>query len=1759
MKADSQSAPTTRQSGTPVIADLVQVAPVETVVRLDGRPGRLSELVLTDDVLTALSAVLDAAGGARDGSRGGSRGGAFFLVGHFGSGKSHLLAALTELMSEPQRDLPAGWDRDIVRRAQLLRPALAVPIPLVEHRSGAILEDLALGRAWTALGREPEQSSAGTDRRAAWESLLSAATEAGRGTLFVVLDELSEFLRAKQATALVEDLRFLQFLGEWAIGRPVVVVAALQESIEEVANVSQRELTRVRDRYRTLGLSMRHVEDLVRGRLLRLRPGAEGLIEQAYRTLQSAFPQWDVPLERFARCYPVHPGTLSLLEGLRFVFSQQRGVVDFICRQMIGDAAAGIPAWQGRGYLDLLTPDRVFDHFRGRLQERSETRRLAEAVVPYWERAVHEVFPEPRDAALGLQATKLLCLLAASPLERPRSGRELAHLLLARVSSLDPGANLAFFEEAVLRPLAARGAYVVAKPGMPSVYSVELEANAAETALARMTQARAELAPGDRRVVRTLIDMGSSPALPLQLLADVGPSRRELLWQNTLRRLLVAFVRVPELTVADAQEFVAQARSIGAEGAVLIGEPELAGEGGGGDDLGQQARAVAEATGRVAIWAPCALGPDDSESALELHARRVVLTQAKVEGHTEAGGLSDLLERSAQGDAARARELLRRSYFGGILAAGGGAAPVDLPSLAGLAFDRLLANFAEPLLSAIHPRHREIAPQGELVGERLVRQLIVEVIPQQRITTAAADRSQLRPLLTGYLVPMGLVRRRGEAWVVAPDPARSPALSETLRLVADPDGVPAPAVVQALAEGPVGLTEAEALIMLNACVQAGLLEATRGRRPLTDPFASVGATDRLSAGELVEPPVRSALEELAPVVGLGELEPWSSSVQRAAWERARAWMATRKEELAEVRRGLAALAESPTLDDVATGTVPDDVAVVAAAVEATNPELPPVPGLTRLAELAANAEALAASSRRVGAVGRFFREALPRVQQSLAYLAHPDLVLPPAEAPLVRLRDAAKLRVHEVLSLAAEDRVGELVDALAEFRQRYVATYREAHDRFYGSSRAGDVDALRAGPAYRALAALARIQAVSVPDDLLKVDRALSAAVPTSCNRRVEAELSWKPRCACGFALGQRAVDADLDAIAAVAERGVAEQLAELSRDEHRLRLESAGEDLASLGRDQLAGDLRQLLALMAHPDQADRLALAHLLEGGLSSVVHDVLGGSQLVVRRDLAALREDLIGRRYPKRRLLELLSAWVDPSGDLPSGSYLEIVDSSNVAEGADGPGGFPGVDGPEAARRRAAGATVQFLAERFPRLAALLPTDRPVEGFWLAAWWSGGKASDGAPRAGAPAWLPPALLAEGPALSAAADAAVKEPGPLAELRLLDAKLGSESLLGDQMAAALRLSDATGAEVAATLAGERLFRHPARLSAEELTRRLRADWQLARRLPDLAPEHLAEAHALLNAGELEALGYLLSAAAHLAEVESRLSGTSCRELVEEIYPMHVAPIAGLLSRAELASVGGSLVSSEAIEAVSGAAGRLTGQAEEAFVTHQPAGFAGSLRIWEVGRSVLQPLLAAHGRVATLLVDAMRADLWHQLRDEVSSALGGRPWRQHWAVVAEPTRTAEAVAALYLGRPVPAGAGPGSPAEVGMPFPHLGYESNALVGVERHYSPEALRELWARGPAISVAVATGVDEMLHRSSVELAGLLDEAAAGLKRRVLPTLAAVPASVPLVVLADHGFRESPRWGRGSRARWAHGGTSLEECVVPVAVFAPVGP
>src|SRR6202011_2494310 len=152
---------------------------------------------------------------------------------------------------------------------------------------------------------------------------------------------------------------------------------------------------------------------------------------------------------------------------------------------------------------------------------------------------------------------------------------ELASMLLARVTDVDPAANVAYVERAILEPITERGAYVVAKPGPPTTYGIELDADVTLVARARTAQVRAELTAGDRRQVATLCELGSSPQLPLQLLGEGGIARRQLLWQNTQRELFLGTVRLLELTAEDATGLVARARTAGAEGCLLIGEVEL--------------------------------------------------------------------------------------------------------------------------------------------------------------------------------------------------------------------------------------------------------------------------------------------------------------------------------------------------------------------------------------------------------------------------------------------------------------------------------------------------------------------------------------------------------------------------------------------------------------------------------------------------------------------------------------------------------------------------------------------------------------------------------------------------------------------------------------------------------------------------------------------------------------------------------------------------------------------------------------------------------------------------------------------------------------------------------------------------------------------------------------------------------------------------------------------------------------------------------
>jgi len=96
----------------------------------------------------------------------------------------------------------------------------------------------------------------------------------------LILDELSEFLRAKpDRRSFNEDIRFLQFMGEWAQGRPFWPLAAVQE----------QTYRKIKDRYPVrLLLTPAHVKDLIGRSILVKKEGYPEAVEASSRSSPSS-------------------------------------------------------------------------------------------------------------------------------------------------------------------------------------------------------------------------------------------------------------------------------------------------------------------------------------------------------------------------------------------------------------------------------------------------------------------------------------------------------------------------------------------------------------------------------------------------------------------------------------------------------------------------------------------------------------------------------------------------------------------------------------------------------------------------------------------------------------------------------------------------------------------------------------------------------------------------------------------------------------------------------------------------------------------------------------------------------------------------------------------------------------------------------------------------------------------------------------------------------------------------------------------------------------------------------------------------------------------------------------------------------------------------------------------------------------------------------------------------------------------------------
>ncbi len=1303
------------------VSDLVQIPPVRTVVRLADlydhtlRRGMVEDFILTDEAVFALQNVMNKIALLK--------GQGFFVIGNYGSGKSHLLNMISLLLADGEarsifresclesdygnRELP-----ELAEGGAAVSP-LTVEISLVEHGSRERLETIVLSAAESKL-RPGEAETAGLHpgwlempRSEAFNALREALKKSGRGGMVILLDELSEFLRSKpHARGYNEDVRFLQYLGEFAEAIPAWIVATLQENIENTGSITGEMLHKIKDRYPVrFRLTGRHVKEIASRRLVRKKKNADAAVAQIFEDYRHAFATLPFSRDDFVALYPVHPSTVEFLDELRPLFSQHRGVVDFIHYQLAGDSARGIEPFMENPAHSLLTPDRIFDHFRDRIRETAETNPYSEQVFRYFEREIGNIFPDQEDAAMALRLLKILILGALAPGGRRFGAADLAGMLLYRFTELESGVNYDYISD-ILEKLLQHGAYVAAEEktdpqkGAPQkLYHIDLRTDAAVLVKKKLQQILYTVPPGDERVAAGLLPWLEEPYLPLGELHKNRDHEKEVFWQGTRRKGRLLFCPVEDFTAARLGPIQEELEAGEMDFAFFIFEPAL-----GEKETEKNVSTVLQwKAGNIIpsllLWLP--RQPDSSEESELRRAFSYHLLHEEYAHDSSAVGLQvkEHLQGILEEQKRKVKEIAAALYYQGRIKVGG--SEINPSSLGYIPFDELLRQLAAEALKERYPRHFEIRPKGEVSGSFLQKAL--QFISSPRAEEEQPDRSDLIAI-ENFLMPLGVVKKKGRAYFLEINPRKSPLVAEFMAHIPEEGRVSLTELYRRLRKGPFGLSREGFQALGLAVIFSGAVSAYQGGKRISPPQVSYYRfwnIEELGPGTLVSAELQKVLQEIPFLPAQLRSSPLTFAAQQAAWDAVIAFKTEQDKKLHEIKAHLGGLSGHRFFDASCEEKIENIAARAADFLKEIKVSYSSQEGLERFLAAFQARPLLQGDLAKIEGLYRFLQSDLERLLRLGLYLTDPGLVIPEGDK-YERLRKQHQM----LLEMLAEEEIfyeekfrERLFREFKTFQDEYISLYLREHDAERGAERLVPYQSLSRSAPYQLLENFGRIGALVVTNDIVSINRVLSGIYSHRCSSADKILLKERPCCVCGFKLGQKLEAPMPSELEAKMHSSIRDYLSALQEEENSERLQKYLQGMEMLGRRHDTALLGKLLNV--DPQKTGVVEeLSRWLNRAVINHINQALTGDAVIAERCVDELQEILAGRVFTAQQMEELFRRWLCGEDDAPP-RYIRVLDRKGNSAAA---GKVETGAGTETGKEMSNWAA-ELLGEKYPELLSL----------------------------------------------------------------------------------------------------------------------------------------------------------------------------------------------------------------------------------------------------------------------------------------------------------------------------------------------------------------------------------------------------------------------------------------------------------------------
>ncbi len=1730
------------------IKDLIELPPVKTVIQLKDahskEEGVLQELlnsfVITAEVEFNLSSIFDALSK--------HLGTGAFLKGNYGSGKSHFLAVLSILLEHNW-----SWEIFLQRRYRPVKEKrfLVVKVPLVQYPSNRKLEEIILSSieeeltqrvnsavilanhtkliadfnkyilpqhpeflkeqtedAWYISIKENSLSAAREivkylstlesiplryhyDRSEAFEKISQYQKSLHYDGLVLLIDELSEFLKAKPGTSVFnEDVRYLQYLGEKAQSEPLWIIASLQESIEDIGYMEESLFNRIKDRYpKRLTLSSKHVEELIERRLIIKKEGAKDKIDQIYTELHQAFPHLVMNKERFFRVYPVHLATIRMLEGLSVLFSQHRGIVDYIHYQIKGDASRTIEGMMEEPDSTLLTPETIFDHFAYRIKETVEIAPYYNIAFTYFLQEIPDLFEKERDQNIALRLIKLLILTEISPTEKRHTVKELTDMLIQKVTDLEGSLNYDYLKEAILDRLLSEAAYIKSVPGkipLETIYYLDLDANINQL----ITQYTKEIIKELQRKEQIYLDflkLINTNYLPLAGLIETK-QKRFIQWENTPHEGTVILRNLCYISLGEIESLHQALLTQETDFLLLIGFPNAVEE-----QEGYITRLLTYHTSNrfapnIVVWLPLSLTPDDEEHCFTTYAHQILLQKIQ---RDDPHQITPILEKLLEKEMARLREIFTQRYFGGKIFNLLG----DLPSLKNLgqpAFDHLLKTIFSPLLSKVYLKHTKIMPSTDYITQHIAETLWDKFITRERLTIKQAKEEGIQNNIESILLPLGLAKKTASHFLLNIEPTKNELITDYLVHLLPGKKIDIETLYWELRKSEWALCRHRFNLLTGSLIHTGYLTPYKDGRLVH--FSSISKlysfdVDELGEGKLLE----SAYIEL---LSLGNfiwqnisLSPFTLIVQRQVWDETLKF----KEKTTDTLSTFARI--YPRFSDYATFKhLPhEDVNAIVLSIEAFLDEIKTTcdskSGLERVLMYLQKQDVCHTFTIFQNLVN-FFTNYAQDYNRIYNYVHHPQLYIPSTDefSHLLVVKEKVIAIFTDLMRVVFEGEFEKGLSEYGEFFTSFSQTYSQYHHEYYTHPYFSQINEFRSRLEYSLLEKLGRINLIGVEDDLIRIERMLQESAQKECLKKPLEELELKPICTCQYRLGLKTSFPDFSLIMGRIVKGIIEYLDTLKEPRYRSPLESHIRSLSELGRPEIEG-LRKLLEIDTSNVERLIIQLRYLLTEGLISQVNQALEGRELIVKRDISTLIEDIGERKFQKVKLLKCFEDWVNQGENLSDDVYIAIASGS--------PKGVENSEGYRDSQDAIVEKGERFLSAFWAVCA--LAQHKGIGGvresiFLRTAYQINLAHLDQIVQKG----LVLKLRTESQGEIEIAERSMKERGEM-ELFLKELMLYSSSTT----------------ELLQIIANEEIFR-----SVSKEATCLFVNHVLSK---DILPTFCVESK--------RDDWYHIQMTQTLAMLMEKIRGYSTEEDILFAYIHNVSPINFLIEKLANENFREGLLSVEQIKTLNQKVSRITKEYVREFgakfVAHK------HLSISDFYQEIFIPYRKKYPEAFSIIfiLDGARWDTFDYLLPQLKQGLPDHNMVQLIALEAlEPTVTKINRSAL-LGPLLEEGAG----------FYSYG---------EGSHKREEICELLSDQTSIKAINFNFIDDRLHSTSIDLPTFYEELNLEMKNNILPYFKHLPKQSLIFIISDHGFLYQP----SKKESYTHGGSSPFEKILPCGIW-----